>query len=334
MRLNLKICEQRKYIVYNSNKLLISSATKANSSRFVFCKLCKLVLFAVTIFFGFPNSIHAQKKKSNVAPSAPPVLTRATTRHETRRMAYGSTLTLRGAPNSSIIIEGWQRNEFDITADIELHADTEEDLARLATVNTFLLTSDPNQINIVTVGTHDREYMKRTAKNFPKNLIGLAWKIDYHIRVPAYTSLEISNGRGAIKVEGIEGAMRFEAQEADASFTLSGGDVTTIIQRGTLNVRLTQRNWRGHGAEFNLANGELNVELPPNFSGDINADVLTNGNIENTYGELKSRDEEQSSTATPANPRILRARTGSGGPVLSFVVGNGTVRFKNSSKRE
>ncbi|GAC1401138.1 MAG: hypothetical protein NVSMB56_16260 [Pyrinomonadaceae bacterium] len=321
----MKTCGDEKFIVNNPNKLLFEGATKLSSSRFVFYTFSAL---AFIFYFGFPHSLHAQKNKPNIAPITPPTLTRTTTRHETRRLGYGGTLTLRGAPSGSITIEGWARNEIDVTADIELHANTEDELARLAAVNNFLLTSDPNQINIVTIGTHDREYMKRTAKNFPKNLIGLAWKIDYHIRVPAYTNLEISNGRGALKVEGIEGAMRFEAQEADAKFVLSGGDVTTVIQRGTVNVHLTQRNWRGHGAEFNLANGELNVELPPNFSGDINAEVLTNGNIENTYGELKPRDEQQTSTAVPANPRILRTRAGAGGSTLSFVVGNGTLRLK------
>ena len=32
--------------------------------------------------------------------------------------------------------------------------------------------------------------MKRMVKNFPKALMGLPWKIDYHIKVPGMTDLD------------------------------------------------------------------------------------------------------------------------------------------------
>jgi hypothetical protein len=311
------------------NHFFTRSAAHSVSSRFflliiVFCFVCIIA-----------SQSFAQEKVKQTASSSPAssALTRATVRHENRRLGYGGTLVLRGAPVGSITIEGWQKSEVDVTADIELRGDSEEDLNRLAAVNNFLFASEPNQVSIITVGTHDRSYMKRAAKNFPKNLLNAVWKIDYRIRVPAFTNLEISNGRGAIKIEGVEGALRLEATEADASLALAGGDVAAIIQRGTLNVRILQRSWRGHGAEFNLANGELNAEFPPNFSGDINAEVLLSGKLENTFDALAPRDEEQdaNSSNTAQNPRRLRARAGAGGPTLAFTVGSGTLRLRKAT---
>ncbi|HYE65724.1 MAG TPA: hypothetical protein VD966_09075, partial [Pyrinomonadaceae bacterium] len=83
-----------------------------------------------------PQTIFAQKESEQAAAATnapkPPALTRTTTRHEVRRFAYGGTLTVVGAPAGSITIEAWPRNEIDINAEIELRADTEDDLARLA----------------------------------------------------------------------------------------------------------------------------------------------------------------------------------------------------------
>src|SRR5215213_7831444 len=164
-------------------------------------RVCACILLSVSVI----GAQQKNKKDTTTAPAAAvaPKLKRTTTRHETRRFGYGSALTILGAPAGSITIEAWPRNEVDITADIELHADTEEDLARLAEVNGFLLDEDTNHLRILTTGTHDKATMKRAAKGFPKKLIGLPWKIDYRIRVPAITDIEIDAGRGPIVLSGV-----------------------------------------------------------------------------------------------------------------------------------
>ena len=73
-----------------------------------------------------------------------------------------------GAPVGSITVEGWHQSEIDITASIQLQAASEADLAKLSAVNGFLVDEDANHIRIVTTGTHDRAFMKRVAKNFPR----------------------------------------------------------------------------------------------------------------------------------------------------------------------
>src|SRR6266852_6776833 len=145
------------------------------------------VLFTLCFSFtlNLPNTALAQQKKTP-DPNRPLRLARTTIRHEVRRLAYGGTLTVVGAPAGSITIEGWSRNEVDISAEIQLRADTEPDLDLLAAVNGFVLDEDSNHIRVLSVGTHDKAYM-RTAKKFPKSLLGLPWKIDYRIRVPILT---------------------------------------------------------------------------------------------------------------------------------------------------
>src|ERR1051326_3793888 len=109
------------------------------------------------------------------------LLTRSTRRHESSRFSYGGTVTLIGAPRGSVTVEGWNRDEVELTADIEWKAESEAELDQLAKINNFVFDEDLNHISILTVGTHDRAFMKKNAKNFPKKLLNLPWKIDYQI---------------------------------------------------------------------------------------------------------------------------------------------------------
>src|SRR6185503_18342946 len=146
---------------------------------------------------GIARTQTAPKSSASQVPAAS-LLKRSTTRYETRRFAYGGTLTIIGPPSGSIVIEGWQRSEVEISANIEWQAGSEQDLAQLVLVNNFVLDEDANHLRILSTGTHDKAFMRRVAKKFPRNLLGLPWKIDYRIKVPLATDLEINAGNGPI----------------------------------------------------------------------------------------------------------------------------------------
>lgn len=277
-----------------------------------------LTLFPV--FSTRPNLL-TQKQ----APVPLPLLTRTSTRHESAHLGYGSTLTIVGAPKGSIIVEGWQRSEVSLTADIELHAETEADLDQLAKVNSFAFDVDANHINILTTGTHDRAFMKKAAKNFPKKLLNLPWKIDYRLRVPASTDVEINAGHGPIDFSGVEGALRINASESDVALKLTGGLLTATVAAGTVRLVIPVRSWRGSGAEVRIAAGVLNVEVPPGFNGDIDADILRSGKIANLLEGLASR-QKPGITDT-----VVRARAGEGGAFFKFTVGDGVINLRRQA---
>ncbi len=290
-------------------------------------RISKLVCLITLMLFGsalFVIPGHAQQKHDGVAKSAAPLLTRSATRQLRRRLSYGGTVTIVGAPEGSIKIEGWPRSEVEIIADIELHAATEEDLNLLATVNAFVLDEDPNHLRVLTTGTHDKVFMRRVAKKFPKNLLGLPWKIDYRIFVPVSTDLEINAGRGQLKLSGVEGAINISGTESDATVTSSGGTVIANIGSGKVLLTIPVRSWRGGGADVRIGAGELKVDLATGFNGDIDADILRTGKIEDSFGELESREKPG------LTERTIRARAGAGGAFFKFTVGVGTITFRKS----
>lgn len=283
--------------------------------------VCACALVCAVASCASAQSSPQSKTSAASQPTGAPLLTRTTTRHELRRFAYGGTLTISGAPVGSITVEAWSRAELEITADIELHANTEEDLARLAAVNGFVLDADGSHLRVITTGTHDRKFMKR-AKDFPKPLLSMPWRIDYHVRVPAVIDLEITSGRGAVTVEGVEGALQLTAGESNAALTLTGGDVVATILSGSVLFRVPAPSWRGRGAQLRLVRGTLTVALPASFNADIDATVLRTGGIEGAHDAFAPRDGEP-----PQTERAWRVRAGGGGAPLRFEVGDGAIRF-------
>ena len=268
------------------------------------------------------------KKGAQAQPPPAPLLKRTTTRREVRRLGFGGTLTVYGAPAGSVTIEGWSKSEVEITAELEQTADTEENLNRLSSLNGFVLDEDVNHLRLTTVGVHDRNFLKRAARDLPKGLAAMPWKIDYHLRVPSYVDIEVNTGRGALKVFGVEGSLHVYAGDGPADFTLSGGDVDATIRSGTVNVRVPSRSWRGRGLNVRLASGDLNVELPAGYSGDLDAEILRAGRVENSFAGLSPRERTQ------AAERSLRARAGQGGATLSLTVGDGTIRISQAAVRQ
>jgi hypothetical protein len=284
-----------------------------------------LVLLALFFSFTFPvpTTTFAQQKKAP-DPNRTLQLVRTTVRHEVRRFAYGGTLTLIGAPEGSITIEAWPRNEVDINAEIQLRADTEADLDLLAAVNGFVLDDDSEHIRVLSMGTHDKAYM-RTAKKFPKTLLGLPWRIDYRIRVPISTDLEIDAGRGPISLAGVEGDIRLSAAESETNLKLSTGSLTATVAIGKVTLHIPSRSWRRGGADIRVASGEITVELPPGFNGDLDAEILRIGRIDDSYGGLEAREKPGLTTQN------MKGRSGAGGGLLKLTVANGSINLRKQA---
>ena len=280
----------------------------------------RAIVLAIT-FLLLPITAVPQKK-TTTEPNLVPQLVRTTARHESRRFAYGGTLTLVGPPEGSITIEGWARNEVEISAEIQLRADTEADLALLAAVNTFVLDEDANHLRVLSTGTHDKAFMRSVAKKFPKTLLGLPWRIDYKIHVPFAIDLDINAGRGPVSIDGVEGNIQLSAANSVANLKLTGGTVSATIAIGTVKLEIPARSWRGNGAELRVAAGDITVEIPTGFSGDFDAEVLRSGKIDASFEELgrTSRGVD--------DPRKMSTRAGAGGATFKLKVGDGVIVIK------
>jgi hypothetical protein len=256
------------------------------------------------------------------------LLKRTTYKTEKAEFGAGGTVSVVGAPVGSIEIEGWRKNEVEITAEIEVQAESENDLAQLAAVSGFTLDVTMGRLSVTSVGTHDKDYLKRAAggKKFPKNLLNMPFRVDYKIKVPLFSDLEIDGGRGAFVLSNVEGAMRINFLETNAKIKLSGGAVVGTFGSGDVEIEFLQRSWRGSGVDIQMANGTMNLSLPANLNAEVDAKVLRTGKIENSYALLKPRDR------TKFSEKLITAKSGAGGATFSFTIGDGELKIAGNEK--
>lgn len=251
-----------------------------------------------------------------------------TTKYKTEKIEFGSggTVSIVGSPVGSVEIEGWNKAEVEISAEIVVSAANEEDLKRISDVCGFLIEDSMSHIRITSVGTNDSKYLKSVDKNFPKRLRGAPFAVNYKIKVPNYTDLEIDGGTGDLALSNVEGTMRIKYLESNAKLNLIGGTVQATIGKGNVDVTISARSWRGRFAEIQVASGDMNVWLPQNLNANLTAKILRTGKIDNSYKMLKPQRKMEFSDST------IQAKAGSGGAELSFTVGDGILKIGDFEK--
>ena len=271
-------------------------------------------VFAATLIMGvFAISAGAQSTQ---------MLKRSITKIDRLDFGAGGTVAVVGAPMGSVNIIGSSKNEIEITAVIEIQGRSEAELDRLAAVTTFVTQESAGRFGVTTVGTHNKLGDKKFWKKFPKNLVGLPFRIDYTLSVPQYCDLEIDGGKGDLSITGVEGSMKINFLESNAKLELRGGVTTATIGAGTVEITTPERGWRGRGLDVQIAKGNLSATFPANLSAELDAVILRTGLIDNRIKGLKPRIRQAVFT-----DKSIVAKAGNGGAPIKLTVGDGTLKL-------
>ncbi|CAN5596625.1 hypothetical protein BH24ACI3_BH24ACI3_06040 [soil metagenome] len=270
----------------------------------------KVFLFAAFVF-AFSFAAAAQSNE---------LIKRTTYKTDRLDFGVGGTVSIVGAPDGSIRVEGWNNREVEISAEIEIEAANEADLARLSTITGFVLQESLGRTSIISTGVHNRKAIRKIDKKFPKHLFGSNFRVNYVVKVPRYTDIEIDGGKGDLHVSGVEGTMRINYIETNASIDLVGGGIVANFGTGSVDISIPSRSWRGRFADVQMASGKMNLVLPNGLNADFYATILRTGSIENNYSGFKPRTRNGEFTQ-----RSIAAKAGTGSVPLKFSVGDGTM---------
>jgi hypothetical protein len=258
-----------------------------------------------------------------------PTLKRTTYKTDKFDFGPGGTLEITGAPVGSIVIEGGNTNEVEISATIEVQAQNEADLTKLSSITGFVLDESLGRTGITSTGINDKKLLKQLGNKGSKTLVGMPYRIDYLIKVPRNCDLIIDGGRGDLSISGVEGVIRANFLESNAKFALVGGSLTTTIAKGSIDLTIPTRAWRGRFADVQLAAGTMDVKFPAGLNAEVDGTILRTGKIENTFADLKPRVRKVEFT-----DRSVTAKSGAGGIALKFTVGDGTLKFSRYNGAE
>jgi len=121
---------------------------------------------------------------------------------------------------------------------------------------------------------------------------------------------------GSIAVDDVHGEIRFHTSNGSVHLSDVGGDVDGSTTNGSVSVALAGTGWNGRGLHVETTNGSVKLELPENFSAQIQASTV-NGRIHSDFPVTVSGDTGKN----------MSFQLGSGGPTVEARTVNGSVNI-------
>lgn len=291
------------------------------------------VLLVVFFWLGF--SAAAQDKK----PVPPPVeelpkpVAEGTTpdgklfkdflKTQRTRFAYGRSIKVTLPPVGNLIVMGTSKLEVSVEARVHVEGASSEDLDELARRIGFSFGQGATTFELVSVGPQ----IKLSGKEKRKAMDGLSsalqklpYRIDYVLKVPEYTDLDVSMFDGDLSFSNIYGGIVFRAQKANVKLTGMSGTVIGTVGTGAVLVELTSLSWRGSGIKVEVGIGDIALSVPRGYSADVTLAASEPLDIRFPL----NRGEDVPEDAPIGNQ--LRARFGVGGAEMVFGTQRGKVK--------
>lgn len=248
--------------------------------------------------------------KAQVAPGAPEgsmscsadqfhmndLVSYAETRDQ--RLPNAPTNSINPGTNGSIKVHGW--NNPDVLVRACIHAAAPSDSEARALASQVTITNGPGMIEPSGPSKDDRHY----------------WGLSYEVWAPNASNLTLNAHNGSISVESIRGQIEFHTSNGSVRLNEVGGNVEGATTNGSITVDLAGTGWTGSGLHVQTTNGSVRLNLPVNFSAQVQASTV-NGRVHSDFPVTVTGDIGRS--------RNLSFQIGTGGPTIELKTVNGSV---------
>ena len=218
-------------------------------------------------------------------------------------------LRLDATTNGGVRVAAWDRDEIEIRATVSAVAPSDAEAERLL-----------QQVRLRTDGTVRAE----TPEIRPGHDAWVA--VEYDVRVPRRTDLDLTALNGGIQVEGVSGDV--EAQTVNGALGLDGVDGRVRARTVNGSVAVNVARWSGDGMDVSTTNGSITMDLPPSLSATVDARTSV-GPIR--IDGLPLSDEGCTSRGGASVGCVggrVRGDLGSGGPTLRASTTHGAIRLR------
>jgi len=216
--------------------------------------------------------------------------------------------------NGNISVEPWDRDSVEVFAEIEVKARSRREAEEFM-----------DEVEILIDDQHDRLLIE---PDYPKIRGGDSFwdwifggkkprvKVQFWIRVPAKTDLNLKSVNGRVEVRDVEGRAKLET---------TNGQIEAEGMRGSVDARTTNGGIRVELAEldpddemtFRTTNGGIKLYLPEDVQVDIEASTV-NGGISTDFPlEVNGK----------FNRKLVKGRINGGGGLIDLHTVNGSIRI-------
>ena len=205
-------------------------------------------------------------------------------------------LAVDAGPNGGIDVAGWDRDEVRLVARVRAWSrdGDPESLAREIAIRTESTIEARGQ------RTRDRE----------------GWSVSFELMVPRATELRLHANNGGISLDGLTGSVAARTTNGGLSLTGGEGRVRGGTTNGGIHVELTGETWRGGGVDLETTNGGIRIEVPEDYSAELETGTVNGGLQFDFPVTVQGRINRTLRTELGNGGALIRVRTTNGGVVI------------------
>lgn len=211
-------------------------------------------------------------------------------------------LQIDGAPNGSVSVTGWGRNEVHVRALVRSW-DRDEEAAR----------DRLEEITIDTDGVIRARGPEVNRSWWPFGRSTGGWNVDFEIMAPDDTDLWIESVNGLVSVADMRGNVDAETVNGGISLANVSADVRGRTVNGGISAEFADGAFDGDTVDVRTVNGGVVMRIPEDFSARLDVETV-NGGVDSDFPVTREgrRNGEVSATLGSGGP-LIRARTVNGG---------------------
>jgi DUF4097 and DUF4098 domain-containing protein YvlB len=200
--------------------------------------------------------------------------------------------------NGGIRVRGWDRTDVLVRTKIQASADTDAEARRLVSA-----------VKIEIAGGH-------ISANGPDSGRDEHWNVSFEINVPRTAMLTLHTNNGGISIDDFRGTARFHAKNGGLVLNNVGGDLRGETTNGGVTVDVGGDHWDGAGLDVETRNGGIRLNLPKDFSAQLEAGTVHGGISVDFPVTVQGRLRGHLETTLGAGGPKLRAMTTNGGVTI------------------
>ena len=240
----------------------------------------------------------------------------------TQTVPRSATLQVRSSRNGGIHVQGWNRDEYSITACLAVAGDNPNDAKAL--LDQLKLSVSDGKVTVD--GPNPQDWIAYLIIQAPNGATLNLESGNGPIGVTDFSGIiQARNQNGPVSFHDVNGQVMAQVQNGPITVTGSGGHFRLNAQNGPLTVELDGSQWSGGELEGSTQNGPLTLKLPDGYLSAIRVDASKHSPVECRAVQC------QQAVRTWDRPNVIQF--GESSPVVRLSTVNGPVTIVSPSHK-
>jgi len=229
-----------------------------------------------------------------------------------------STLQVRPPRNGGVNVQGWNRDEYQITACLAAGGDSDSEAK--ATLDQLKLSIRGGQVTVE--GPNPENWVAYLLVRAPNGAALDLGTTNGPIGVSDFSGdIQARSTNGPISFNEVGGQVRADVQNGPISVNGSGGDFYLRAQNGPLTIQVNGSQWSSGKIEGSTQNGPLTLVLPESYQSSVRVDASKHSPIQCRAVQC------QTAARTWDRPSLIQF--GESEPVIRLSTVNGPVTISS-----